>query len=73
MTQQSPCLPMRTEICPVCFYQDNTTKFADGTVRRAGANRVSLHEARENYRAYGACDPEAVILTRKPRTYELPR
>ncbi len=58
------------EICPVCFYQDDTTVLSDGAVRSAGANVVTLDEARANYRTFGACDPRSRANVRAPRRYE---
>ena len=42
-------------ICAVCRWEDDRVQFRDPD-RRGGANRVSLKEARENYRHYGKSD-----------------
>ncbi len=57
-------------ICPVCFWQDDTPE--DEPERLSGANRITLREARENYRAFGACDRRSLSRVRPPRTSELP-
>ena len=41
-------------ICPVCFWEDDFVQFRDPDYE-GGANGVSLAEARENFRAFGAC------------------
>lgn len=58
-------------ICPVCFWEDDDVQlgapgFADG------ANRVSLVQARLNYRSFGAIDAQALPHVRAPRPDELP-
>jgi len=45
------------QICPVCRWEDDNLQFVDLDYR-GGANRVSLREARENFRRYGVSEPE---------------
>ena len=40
------------EICPVCYWEDETLE--DGNV--SGANSMILQQARENFKEFGACD-----------------
>ena len=43
------------EICPVCFWQDDGQDDDDADVVLGGPNyEVSLSQARENFRAFGA-------------------
>ena len=44
-------------ICRVCGWEDDPVQFDDPDYT-GGANRVSLAEARENFRQYGASDPD---------------
>ncbi len=52
-------------ICPVCWWEDDAT---DG-----GANRVTLDEARANYRRCGAADPDFASRVRARTPDEYPR
>jgi Cysteine-rich CPCC len=58
-------------ICPVCFWEDDAVQF-DEPDRRGGANGVSLDEARNNFRAFGASDERAKHHVRRPRKDEQP-
>ena len=53
------------EICPVCYWEDDKVQFADPEFK-GGANRVSLSQARANFKSFGACEPELVAKVRKP-------
>ena len=44
-------------ICPVCGWEDDPVQFADAHYT-GGANRVSLAQARENFRRLGVSDPD---------------
>src|SRR5437588_8116600 len=57
------------DICPVCFWEDDPVQFRDPAYR-GGANRVSLEEARRNFRAYGATDGDVSDYVRPPRLDE---
>lgn len=73
-----PCCGYRTltapgtsEICPVCFWEDDGQGDSDAEVVRGGPNGdLSLSEARENFRRFGASDPRSVASVRKPRPGE---
>ena len=43
-----------TEICEICFWQYDLLAHNKPDVN-IGANGISLYEARENYKKYGAC------------------
>jgi len=75
-----PCCECRTlsdlcpgswEICPVCFWEDDPVQW-EHPAEVAGANRVSLAEARENYAAFGACDRGSLAHVRRPLPSEQP-
>ncbi len=58
------------EICPVCFWEDDPIQLYEPNLA-AGANPVSLLQARDNFLEYGACEKEMISHTRKPNTDEL--
>jgi len=59
------------DLCPVCFWEDDSVQFDDPEYR-GGANRVSLREARENYRAFGASERQFLGEVRPPTSAERP-
>jgi len=60
------------DICPVCFCEDVPVQLCDPAYK-LGANRVSLNEARENYRACGAAEERFKGDVRSPKPEEQPR
>ena len=59
------------DICPVCYWEDDDLSIEDpNTVY--DINKVSLNEARVNYKSIGACREEDVLYVRKPYEYEIP-
>jgi len=75
-----PCCGYRTlispppgtyDICEVCFWEDDAGQFEDPESER-GANHVSLREARENFRAFGASEERFLDNVRPPRAEETP-
>lgn len=58
-------------ICPVCFWEDDELQ-ADDPDLEGGANDPSLNQARENFKKYGAADPDMVRHVRKPLPDEIP-
>lgn len=75
-----PCCRYRTleersgyEICPVCFWEDDGQGDSDATTVRGGPNsNLSLAQARENFKAFGASDPRSVRSVRAPYPFECP-
>jgi Cysteine-rich CPCC len=74
-----PCCGCRTlderggsDICPVCFWEDDGQDEGDAEVVRGGPNgALSLTQARENYLRFGACEEDMVINVRPPLPDEL--
>jgi hypothetical protein len=59
------------DICPVCFWEDDGQDDHDADVVRGGPNgRLSLTEARANYRRFGACEERFIDKVRQPRAEE---
>lgn len=58
-------------ICPVCFWEDDDMQLHNSSIA-GGANRVSLIQARQNYRLFGAIDEQARPHVRAPKIDELP-
>lgn len=54
------------DICPVCYWEDDGLQLQNPDIA-GGANKVSLNEARENYKKFGACELELKGHVRKPR------
>lgn len=71
------CLTLRDpsqgsfELCPVCYWEDDSVQFADPDYE-GGANLVSLRQARENWRAFGASERRFLGDVRAPLPHELP-
>ncbi len=61
--------PGTFQICPVCFWEDDSVQFAEPSYR-GGANEPSLDEARASFDACGACDPASVGAVRPPTDEE---
>jgi hypothetical protein len=62
--------PGTFEICPVCFWEDDNVQFEDPNYV-GGANSVSLNQARENFKLFGAVSKEFVKQVRKPLPQEI--
>ncbi len=59
------------DICPVCFWEDDGQDEQDADTVRGGPNGgLSLTQARENYKAFGACDERSVRHVRLPLSEE---
>lgn len=58
------------EICKVCFWQDDFVDNHDTDV--LGPNRVTLSQARENFRRFGAGERRSIPFVRPPRPDEGP-
>jgi Cysteine-rich CPCC len=58
-------------ICEVCFWEDDGVQFRDPDYR-GGANKVSLNEARENFRVDAVSELRFRSKVRSPRPEERP-
>lgn len=73
-----PCCGHRTlserggdKICPVCFWQDDGQDDQDADTVRGGPNkRLSLTQARSNYKAFGASNERRLKYVRPPTDEE---
>ena len=78
-TYRCPCCGFLTlcgrsgfEICPVCFWEDDGQDDHDADEVRGGPNgKLSLTQARENYRRCGAADKGHLPSIRKPLSTEI--
>ena len=59
------------EICEVCFWQYDEVAH-DKHTRIFGANKVSLDQAKKNYKEFGACETRFINSVREPYEYEYP-
>jgi hypothetical protein len=62
--------PGSFNICSVCHWEDDDFQFQHPDIAE-GANHVSLREAQENYRKFGACHKRYVRYARPPRSDEI--
>lgn len=58
-------------ICPVCFWEDDGVQLRNPNYA-GGANKVSLNQARENYKQFGAAEEVCIRYVRNPLAEELP-
>jgi Cysteine-rich CPCC len=58
-------------ICPVCAWEDDNVQHRDPSYV-GGANRISLSQARENYRSFCACSESEISNVRAPLPDEFP-
>ena len=74
-----PCCGYKTigdrggfEICPVCFWEDDGQDDPDADEVRGGPNELlSLTQARQKFRRYGAVDEKFVKDVRRPKPEEM--
>jgi hypothetical protein len=79
MSEACPCCGYLTlskraasEICGVCFWEDDGQDASDADAIRGGANGdLSLTMARENYRAIGVCERRYIVNVRLPSVSEI--
>jgi hypothetical protein len=57
------------EICEVCYWEDDPIQ-KDKPDSDNGANSVSLNQAKENFKKYGASEECYIENVRKPRERE---
>ena len=75
-----PCCGYRTlderggyDICPVCYWEDDGQDDEDADVVKGGPNGdLSLTQARQNFKKYGAADIRDLSAVRSPNPGELP-
>lgn len=53
------------QLCPVCYWEDDGVQFNDPTYE-GGANSLSLNEAKENFRKFGAIEERFKEYVRQP-------
>lgn len=58
-------------ICPVCWWEDDEVQARDPNYA-GGANKVSLRQAQENFRRFGASEADFTSNVRRPRAEEVP-
>lgn len=61
--------PGSYEVCPVCHWMDDPIQFSDAEYV-SDTNHISLQEARENFREFGAAIEDVVDDTRDPKPAE---
>jgi hypothetical protein len=61
--------PGTYDVCPVCFWKSDIEL---GDSYSGGASKVSLSEARSNFKAFGAASKEQRHLVRSLRAEEIP-
>jgi ribosomal protein S14 len=74
-----PCCGCRTlteragyELCPICFWEDNGQDSHDADEVRGGPNSsLSLTQARQNFRDFGASDRKSLQHVRRPTPEEI--
>ncbi|WP_338870941.1 CPCC family cysteine-rich protein [Spirosoma sp. SC4-14] len=59
-----------SDICPVCFWQKDFYQ-EEHINDSGGPNLVSLQDAKENYRIWGAIEKRFINLVRLPKKDEL--
>lgn len=58
------------DICPVCYWKDDPFQSEDPD-KESGANGVSLNQARENFKKFGACQENMIKYMRSSNEDEL--
>lgn len=63
--------PGTYQICEVCFWEDDGVQFDDPDYE-GGANKLSLRQARANFREFGVSELRLKTNVRPPRPDEQP-
>lgn len=59
------------DICEVCFWQYDVVAHNKPDTMK-GANHITLNEAKNNYKTFGACEKRFINKVRPPKCEELP-
>lgn len=62
--------PDTYDICDICFWEDDGSQLRDPDYD-GGANYVSLREAQQNFKKFGAIREECKTFVRKPNRSDL--
>ena len=62
--------PGTFDTCPVCFWEDDELQY-DNPNYKGGANRVSLNEAKENFKKYEVSELEFKKYVKPPLEDEI--
>lgn len=57
------------DICPVCFWEDDSNAFNDIN-KNCSSNGISFVEAQKNFIAFGACSKSMIANVRQPKKDE---
>ena len=68
-TREEPQGSWDYEICPVCFWEDDPVQNIHPD-SYSGANKVSLNEAKQNYKQYSVSEERFISAVRKPNFLE---
>ncbi len=63
--------PGSYNICPVCYWEDDPVQYHDHNYE-GGANRVSVNQAKKNFKMFGACEESMKGNCRLPQPDEIP-
>ena len=58
------------DICPICYWEDDAFQ-SENPDHDGMSNGVSLNQARENYKKFGACEEDMLKHVRPPKEDEL--
>lgn len=60
------------DICPICFWEDEPGQREDDLDKKSGANHgLTMRQAKENYKRFGACEESMIKNVRKPNEDEI--
>ena len=63
--------PGSYNVCPICYWEDDPVQFKDPDYA-GGANRMSINQAKENFKKYQACEVSLKSKCRLPTQDEIP-
>lgn len=59
------------DLCPVCFWEDDSYPQDDGTIIFAGVNRSTLKQSQKNYQKFRASELDYIEYVRLPKAEEI--